>query len=443
MPSIARRIAPLIASALLLAGCSGESQEQSDESLDATSTTAVTETTAPARDDVAVETTSVPDVDAADSDDADPVLPPLRVGLSLDLSGPLSSVDSFVLDAQLAYFDDVNQRGGIGDRLVEVVALDHASDLDTHRDNIAELLEESERGVTIVSSAGGDELAAAAAPLLADAGAVGISRGHVRPAGLASRNVATIGRSTCADSYAGVRRLVEQADAGEAAPTLAVIVRDDLYGERSQVGAVAAAEEAEVEVVLLTGVPDDTEAQRAFVADMGDVTPDLVWVAVSPRELADLYALLAGVETQAMWSGAFQSYDALLLESSVATAVSNTYTHTASVALYDHDGADASESVRSAFPDAQFWAADALMFGWQQAELAHRLLVDAASNDQLDRAGVVEALAADGQQMAQTRFYDVDAQEATLRLPLSTPGSTGLQEVPGPTEEALATACDG
>lgn len=423
--------AVLVLACVVFAGCSGDedpaAQDESSTTVTSVADESSSTTEAPADQTSTSSTTSEPETESTPGVDGSKI----RIGLSVDLSGPLSSVDSFVLDAQVAYFDKVNASGGIGGRSVEVVALDHASDIDAHTDNVQELLERSDRGVVMLSSVGGDAFASAVSSTLVEEGAFGISRGHVEPAGQTIRNVAHLGRSTCASAYDGVLRLIEAGAEADDAPTLAIVSRADAYGARSTVGANAAAEAADVDVVVNYRGPITAETVSDLAVSVAEASPDLVWVAVSPTELRELFLGLEEVDQNASWSGTFQSYDALLLETSVAAAVSRQYTHTAPIDVFDHDTNGRSGEIRSAFPDAEYWAADSLAFGWQQAELAHAALLAADAAGDLTRAGVTQAFADLADEATETSFFSVDAQSATLRLPLSDAGSTGLTPLEG------------
>ena len=79
----------------------------------------------------------------------------IRVGLSADLSGIFAGLTTVVVDAQTAYFERLNEEGGIAGRQVELVVLDSAYDVPTHLDNYAELAEESADGVVMISQSTG------------------------------------------------------------------------------------------------------------------------------------------------------------------------------------------------------------------------------------------------------------------------------------------------
>ena len=79
----------------------------------------------------------------------------IRVGLSADLTGDFAGLAEPIVDAQRAYFDRLNENGGIAGRDVELVILDNGFDIPTHLDNYAALSEESDAGVVMISQSTG------------------------------------------------------------------------------------------------------------------------------------------------------------------------------------------------------------------------------------------------------------------------------------------------
>jgi len=92
----------------------------------------------------------------------------IRVGLSADLSGPFSGLVSALVTAQLAYFDRINENGGIAGRTIVPITLDSAYDVPTHLDNYAELSQESADGVVMLSQSTGSPHTSAIAGDLKD-----------------------------------------------------------------------------------------------------------------------------------------------------------------------------------------------------------------------------------------------------------------------------------
>ena len=103
-------------------------------------------------------TTQAPEPD--DEVDAEPVVEPtadvgvtsdaIRIGYSLDLSGPFSFRDARILDGHFALFEEVNESGGVAGRMIEVVGLDNTFDVPTHLDNVGMLLDEESDGIALI-----------------------------------------------------------------------------------------------------------------------------------------------------------------------------------------------------------------------------------------------------------------------------------------------------
>jgi len=134
----------------------------------------VAEGAADAAEDVVEEVTGDDDGQAATGDvpelltDIGVTDTEIRVGLSADLSGPFSGLVSALVTAQLAYFDRVNENGGIAGRQIVPVTLDNAYDVPTHLDNYAELSQESDDGVVMLSQSTGSPHTSAIAGDLKD-----------------------------------------------------------------------------------------------------------------------------------------------------------------------------------------------------------------------------------------------------------------------------------
>ena len=131
--------------ALLAAACSSDA-EPDVGAADSTTTTSVAEASQTDTADAVV--TPLPDVaapavaaDVGVDDDS------IRIGYSLDLSGPLSSHDALLLDGHFARFELINATGGIAGRTVELIAMDNGGDATVHAENVGALVGDSADGV--------------------------------------------------------------------------------------------------------------------------------------------------------------------------------------------------------------------------------------------------------------------------------------------------------
>ncbi len=87
----------------------------------------------------------------------------IRIGLNADLSGIFAPLVTQIVDGQEAYWEIVNDEGGIAGREVELVILDNAYDVPTHLENYAEMADAGGEGVIMFSQSTGSPHTAATA----------------------------------------------------------------------------------------------------------------------------------------------------------------------------------------------------------------------------------------------------------------------------------------
>ena len=63
----------------------------------------------------------------------------IKIGLNADLSGIFAPLVTQIVDGQEAYWEIVNDNGGIAGRQVELVILDNGYDVPTHLENYEEM----------------------------------------------------------------------------------------------------------------------------------------------------------------------------------------------------------------------------------------------------------------------------------------------------------------
>ncbi len=372
----------------------------------------------------------------------------IRIGLSADLSGIFAGLTSPIVDAQTAYFERLNEEGGIAGRQIELVTLDSAYDVPTHLDNYAELAEESEDGVVMISqSTGSPHTGAIAADLAAD-DLVALPLSWY--SGWADQdfggNVFELYTNYCFEGMNGVEFLAAQS--GVDSPTLAVISLPGEYGQDGAAGAKIAAEELGLEIVfdgeaLLAG--DDFSG---VVSELVSADPDIVWITSSPGILAQVMGGAAAQGLDAIWSGNSPSYNPALLGTEVGPALDAFYFHSTYTALWDSNDSpgmvDIVSELQTRLPESTYAVADAYIFGWTEAIFTQAVLEQAAANGDMTRAGVVAAaneVTVDFQGLAPDQswfgdpndfvvrgsfIYDIDQASATLETPITEPGGAGF-----------------
>ncbi len=435
------RLRWLIVLALLIAACSSgqEQAEPADAGADEpASSTTVTPTEAVEADSTTTTTESpaVPVItDFGVTDTA------IRVGLSVDLSGPLADVTAAIVDAHVAWFDEVNASGGIGGRTVEIIALDHASDEATHRDNLVALAEFSENGVVTIGSAGNAELLGPAMDVLDDASLSAIPRTNAQVFFDPTDTVWPFGSSTCVDAMNGVAWLVEQADAE--APTLAILSRPGAYGDEGARGAAAMAEELGVELVLDASGLVEGDSIADLLSAVVDAEPDIIWLATSPSETAQLVGADLG-ELASQWGGNDPAWAPQILETSVAASFDDRYVSVGPFAPVEV-GSPFFDRMRALMPPARHGDLDALAVGWLQASAIDAAIRSAVEAGDLSRAAVGEALSGVSLQnellqeeigepsfsgpLMSSAIRSIQSTDATPSVPLQDEGVRGLRLV--------------
>jgi len=344
----------------------------------------------------------------------------IRIGLSADLSGPFSGLVSALVTAQIVYFDRINAEGGIAGRQIVPVTLDSAYDVPTHLENYAELSQESDDGVVMLSQSTGSPHTSAIADDLKKDDLIALPLSWYSGWGTDfGANVLEMYTNYCIEGMNGVEFLVEQS--GIDTPKVAIVSRPGEYGQDGAQGAKLAAEQLGLEVV-------DLEASIAgddftpIVSTLISEDPDLVWITSSPSELAQIIGGAAAGGLDAIWSGNSPSYNVALLDSEVASALDEFYFHSTYAALWGANDSTGMQDMMSTMqaenPQGTYAEADSYYVGWTQAMLTEAILELAAENGDMTRAGVVAAaneVSIDFQGLAPDQLWYGDPNDYVVR----------------------------
>ena len=314
--------------ALATAGCSGSDQSDSvntpTTSTTATRTATTTTTAAPAT------TTTTAAVDDGIETDGDTVTADtIYVGLLADLSGPLSSNDVDLVDAQLVFWSDLNETGGIAGRQVELLIADTGSDLAAHQAAYERL---KSRVVLFSHTAGSQNTAAIADDLVADtrlAVAAGSYSGWADP-GIGANVIAT-GSSYCIEAMNGLNAIaIAHQEQTGALPILAIATDGSVYGEDSATGARILAEELGLEVRFDGGgTIDPVRDNSAIGGEIAGIGADWTWLATDPASAAEIVAAALTEGYAGAWSGAAPSFSPRLLATELGDYLAENWLHSA------------------------------------------------------------------------------------------------------------------
>ena len=372
----------------------------------------------------------------------------IRVGLNADLSGIFAGLVSPIVDAQQAYFDRLNENGGIDGREVELVILDTAYDVPTHLDNYAEFAEESEDGVVMISQSTGSPHTGAIAADLADDDLIAIPLSWY--SGWADQefggNVFELYTNYCFEAMNAIEFLAGNSPAD--APTAAVVTFPGEYGQDNAAGAKIAIEQLGLDLVFDGEGALAGEDFSGVVAELVAADPDIVYIASSPGVLAQVLGGAAAQGLDAIWSGSSPSYNPALLGTEVAPALDALYFHSTYGALWNANESpgmlDMVATLTERVPQGTYAVADSYVFGWTEAIFTEAVLRQASSNGDLTRAGVVAAaneVTVDFQGLAPDQtwvgapndfavrgsfIYDINVADATLETSITEPGSAGF-----------------
>ncbi len=172
----------------------------------------------------------------------------IRIGLNADLSGAFAPLVTQIVDGQEAYWEIVNENGGIAGRQVELEIIDNAYDVPTHMENYAEMADTGDEGVIMFSQSTGSPHTATSAPELVkdDLLAIPLSwySGWAENSELGS-NVMELYTNYCFEGMNGVEYLAGVNDA----TTIAIVSFPGEYGQDGAAGAKIAAEALGLEIV--------------------------------------------------------------------------------------------------------------------------------------------------------------------------------------------------
>ena len=211
----------------------------------------------------------------------------IKIGLNADLSGIFAPLVTQIVDGQEAYWEIVNDNGGIAGRQVELVVLDNGYDVPKHLENYEVMSGDGAEGVVIFSQSTGSPHTTATADLLVedDLIAIPLSWYSGWPDPAIGQNVFEAYTSYCVESMNGVSFMAENFDA----QTIAIIGFPGEYGQDGAAGAKIAAEALGLEVVY------DGEAavvpgadQTPVITELVNAQPDIVWATVNPTTFAEI-----------------------------------------------------------------------------------------------------------------------------------------------------------
>lgn len=372
---------PLLLALLLLAAAACTSGEEASPPATAVQpvTTAVTPNPAPA---------PLP----ANTDGVTATEDTIYVGVLADLSGSRSNEVADVLDAQIAFWRQLNEEGGVAGRQVELLIADTGGDVATHAEKYAQL---RNKVVMFVHSTGSQHTLAIAPDLVADDRlVVPVTRYSGWSDPTVGAYLLETGSNYCMEAINAVSWTAAEYQAVEGRqPRLGIATFAGDYGGDSAAGARYAAAQLGLQIAYDgAGVLVPGEDPHDAAADIGRSRADVVWVAADPLTLNALVGGAVQHGYDGVWSAAMPSFNGRLLDGPLGDYLSESLYVSALITPYGADAEDMAEVMAvlaAAYPDRS--PTEWLVEGYLEFHVARTVLENAAQSGDLTPAGVVAA----------------------------------------------------
>ncbi len=334
---------------------------------------------------VSTTTTSLPPEPTVEIDGVTVTEDTIAVGVLADLTGPYSTGVVDVLDAQLAFWADLNESGGIGGRQVEVLIEDTGYDTSTHLRAYHRLVDD----VVMFSHSTGTAQTAAIADLLPGDHRVAIpltwySGWSSEPLGA---NLIEIGSNYCVEAANTLSYLSEQ----QTDPVdLAVVTVPGDFGADSSVGAMRTAEALGFNVVY------DGSAHLEPGADLVEIATsiarsgaDWTWLSADPSSAIQLVAAATQYGYSGAWTGSSPTWNSRLLATQLGPMLGSSVVVPSLVAPLgaDVEGMDSVYAILAQRLPGRF-PSEALVVGYLEFEATRQILQTALELGDLTPQGV-------------------------------------------------------
>ena len=455
--------AMLLALAMIVAACGGDDDDTSSDS-DGETAADSTEGEDSGTDDTAADDTSGDDTggdpgelvtDFGVTDDE------IRIGYNADLSGIFAASVLPIIEATEVYWEWVNDNGGIAGREVVPVILDSAYDVPKFLENYEVFTGDGPESVVMMGQSTGSPHTAATAQLLVEDEMAAIPltwySGWADPD--FGANVFEVQTTYCVESHNGLTYMSETYG-----DNVAIISFPGEYGQDGAQGAKLAAEKLGLTVVYDgEGAVEPGSDQTPVNTEIVNSGADFVWATINPTTLSEIMGGAVSQGFTGAWSGNAPTYNPNLLDTDLADALDQYYTHSTYTELWDPNG---SAGMKELIAEMQARRPDAIVtdyyiLGWVNGIIVQQVLEQAAANGDMTRAGVTQAareITVDMKGLApnqswggepndyiirESYLYDVDASKYTPTATVSDEGGgSGYTLIEGPWASQLAQDFD-
>ncbi|MEO9322121.1 ABC transporter substrate-binding protein [Nocardioides sp. C4-1] len=279
----------------------------------------------------------------------------IYLGTISDLSaGPFAALGGPITEAQAAFWQRVNEDGGIGGYDVDVTSYvkDNLYNPETH----ATLYAEIEPDVLALAQTLGSPTTLAILEKMKSQNVIGAPASWTSLWGFED-NILESGSSYCVEAMNAIDYLQEQ---GGVETVMAIGFPGD-YGGDGAAGAEIAAEAIGAEFVDFVETAPGQEAQSAAISAVVSQAPDVVVLGVGPTETAVIVGQAAARGYTGRFVGLSPTWNPALLQSEAAPALEALFTHAGPWGSFGTE-TDGHAAMREALPDVD--PNDGYTSGW-------------------------------------------------------------------------------
>lgn len=315
----------------------------------------------------------------------------IYIGFLADLTGPFSTSVVDVLDAQVAFWSQVNADGGIAGRSIELLINNTGYDVETH----AEQYQAMKDRVVMFAHSTGSQHTLGIVPNLVEDQRLAIPltwySGWADPA--LGSNLLETGSSYCMEAINTVSWYAAQFEEQTGAqPLLATVGFPDDYGFDSATGVGIAAAARSLDVVYQGQYIPGTTAMVDIARGVVGSGANLTYVATDPLSLVELVGTSLQLGYQGQWAVASPAFTTRLLDTALGDYFSaNLYWSSvlAPIGTEAERMSDVVDVLAEAYPNR--YPADGMIEGYLEFEVARQVLERAAALGDLTPSGVLAA----------------------------------------------------
>jgi len=418
---ISKAFAVAAAGALVLAGCSAVDETPSsptaDGGSDSTSEPADGGDTGDGDGEAAGEVTvgdgitAEPCPDAVNEDNGC-----IYLGILSDLTeGPFAALAVPIVDGQRAYWQKVNEDGGIAGYDVDIDT--YTRDTKYQAAEHAQAYQQIEPNILALAQTLGTVNTEAILPDMDAADIIGVPASWWSGYSFEENDFGLIlenGYSYCSEAITGLDWFTENHAKPE---SIAAVGYPGDYGGDSAAGVQKWADANGVSdvAVIPTGPNQVTGNQDAVVSAVAAANPDVVFLAVGPAENAEIVGKLAAGGYQGRFMGSLPTWNPALLQSAAAPALTAMYNHISPGEQWagESEGIKAMKESLNNEPPVNA----GYIIGWLMSYPMHAVLDQAVENGDLTRAGVraaVKETDVDYQGMSTNQTYNGDGKDIAV-----------------------------